>query len=172
MFQKTPVRVENLGPGSPLNKLFNDFFVLNKNVMATPVNYRDEGFWKYANQQITSFTQNNQTVYGRALAEAFANFLKKEPFKVLSFDKTSAEFGFFQRFWQLHKKYINGETFQCIRSDKYWEFIEKEVNEIYMQYKESMEAVYCVKILSSFLDELERRDREEKGSGGQFAHAS
>lgn len=172
-----PVRVEDLGAGSPLNRLFNEFFMLNKNVLAVAINYRDEGYMQYANQQIAVFSKNHRTKYGESLAKALTEFLKREPFKVLTFEKTSPEFVFFQTFWQLHKKYINGENF--VRSDEYWSKMVKEAGGVHKQYKKHIEPEhkadtgpdYCSKILTAFLDEIERRDREEKTAAGGCAYA-
>ena len=159
---------EDLSTGSPMNRLFNDFFRLNKHVLGIPNECRDANFSRYAYEQALSFYQMHHIRYGKALAESFINLTKTFPKMVRTFEKDSKEFQLFQVFWDLHRKYVNGDERQ-LRSDDYWELIVKEVSDITNKYHyvfcdDICEPIgnYVTAILMDFMEELEQRSKEER----------
>lgn len=79
------VRWEDLSTDSPMNRLFNDFFRLNKRVLGIPNECRDANFSRYAYEQALSFYQMHHIRYGKALAESFIKLTKTFPKMVRTF---------------------------------------------------------------------------------------
>lgn len=156
-----PVNMESLQAGSPLNNLFNHFFLLNKTVLSIPVSERDGLFAEYAYQQAILFYRDCYTEYAKELATVFKDFVKKYPSAQMSFEKETIEFCFFERFWLLHQKFVNGDR-DHFRNDEYWEMVCRETSAIHEQYKQFLGKEYTAGILSAFLNELARKEKDEK----------
>ena len=79
--------------------------------------------------------------------------------KIETFDNKSPLFQIFRVFWNLQKKYFNGDA-NHERGDAYWEELLREAALFPKKYDESYHD-FIHALLWAFLDEIERRGKAE-----------
>lgn len=139
---------EELNKGSVFHTMFNSFYNLNQ-VLVT-------GQYAGFQESIIAFCNTFNTYYAKDLA----NELNKEVKRCYDLQMiVNQEYlqAMFQRFWQINKGFLNGDSNQC-RSDEYWEILMGHAETFYKEFKNP----YACRLMSSFLDEVERRDHYER----------
>ncbi len=71
---------------------------------------------------------------------------------------------FMTDFWNLQKKYLN--EIERYDDDKFWEELLAEVNVVAGKYYQGPFHHYCMNLLTTFINEIERRYKENNEMGG------